>query len=82
MTSVADMTIDELRQLILDLLEEQRLIGLAGNADMDASEFELDDQPDQRSLAEVFASIERNRWVPPSGSLSPADMLRQDRDEH
>jgi hypothetical protein len=81
MNTLADMTVDDLRQLILDLLEEQRLTGLFGKADMDESAFVIEDEFDPRSLAEVFDSVERNRWTPPPGSPTPSEMIRQDRDE-
>ncbi len=81
MNTLADMTIDDLKQLILDLLEEQGLTNSLGQADMEASSVQLLDEPDPRSLAEVFASIERNRWTPPPGSPTPAEMVRADRDE-
>lgn len=35
---------------------------------------------DQRTLAEINASIRRNRIVPPPGSKSALEMLREDRD--
>ncbi|MCU0514286.1 MAG: hypothetical protein MUE40_17155 [Anaerolineae bacterium] len=82
MTTIANMTLDDLKQFILDLLEERRLSYLFGELDMDASDLNIEDEPDHRTLEEVFASVEQNRWTPPAGSPTPAEMLRQNRDEH
>jgi hypothetical protein len=82
MAKVADMTIDELKQFILDLIEEQRLKGLFGTLEDDEIDLGIEDEPDTRSLEEVFASVERNRWTPPPGSPTPSEMIREDRDTH
>ena len=81
MTTLADMTLDDLKRLILDLMTEQQLSILFGESDMDESDLNIEDEPDNRSLEEVFASVERNRWTPPAGSPTPTEMLRQSRDE-
>jgi hypothetical protein len=81
MTTLADMTLDDLKRLILDLMTEQRLSILFGESDMDESEINIEDESDNRSLEEVLASVERNRWTPPAGSPTPTEMLRQSRDE-
>jgi hypothetical protein len=75
MGTLADMTLDELKQLISDLIEERRLNYLVGNIHIEGGE------PDKRKLEEVFASVERNRWSPPAGSPTPTEILRQHRDE-
>ena len=82
MATIMDMTLDELKQLILDLMEERRIAYLFGELDMDESDLALEDEPDHRNLEEVFASVEQNRWTPPLGSPTPDEMLRQSRDEH
>jgi hypothetical protein len=82
MATIADMTLDDLKQLILDLMEERRLSYLFGDLDMDESDLHIEDEPDNRTLEEVFASVEQNRWTPPAGSPTPTEMLRQSRDEH
>lgn len=82
MVTIANMTMEELKQLILDLMEEQRLSHLFGTPEMEESDIMIDDEPDDRSMEEVFASVERNRWTPPAGSPTPAEMIREDRDEH
>ena len=63
---VGDMTIDELKALIGEVVD-QRLRG-------------LETQKSKRSREEVLASIERNRWTPPPGSRSTLELLREDRD--
>jgi hypothetical protein len=40
----------------------------------------LSQREDKRTMTEVNASIRRNRIVPPSGSKSALQMLREDRD--
>jgi hypothetical protein len=72
--TIADMTLDDLRQFI-----RQTVIEVGGKEDIDFQESMIDDQPDERSLEEVFASIERNRWTPPAGA-TPSQMMREDRD--
>ena len=63
---VGDMTIDELKALIGEVVE-QRLKG-------------LETPKSERSREEVLASIKRNRWTPPPGSRSTLELLREDRD--
>lgn len=82
MATIAHMTLDELKQLILELVEERRINYLFGEFDMEESNLGIDDESDNRTVEEVFASVERNRWSPPEGSPTPAEMLRQDRDQH
>lgn len=80
-TTIGSMTVDELKQLILDLMEERRLEYLFGDLDMDkADEIGSDDEPDMRTLEEIFESIERNRWTPPPDAPSSSQMIREDRD--
>lgn len=63
---VSDMTLDELQQLI-DTAIDRRLQGLL--------------KPKAtRTMAEILASIDENRIVPPPGSKSAREMLREDRD--
>jgi hypothetical protein len=35
----------------------------------------------QRPPAEVFASVVRNRWTPPSGAKTSQELLRESRDQ-
>lgn len=73
MATIANMTMEELKQLILDLLAEQRF----SNLGREETSFIMEDEPDHRTLEEVFASVERNRWTAPSGSPTPAEMIRE-----
>jgi hypothetical protein len=80
MTTIANMTIDELKHLIVQLMEDRRIVYLFGEPEMQEAELGIEDEPDNRTLEEVFASIERNRWTPPPGTPTPAQMIRDDRD--
>jgi len=64
--SINNMTHDELNQLIEDMID-RRLQGL------------LKPQ-DNRSNAEILASIKKHRFTLPEGAKSPLEMLREDRD--
>ena len=72
--TVADMSLDDLRQLIRQTILEVRM-----DEEVEVDEYTLADEPDDRSLEDVFASVERNRWTPPDDE-SPAQMIRDDRD--
>ena len=78
--AIATMTKDELKQLILDLMEEHRLQHKFIERDGEENELVIEDESDNRTLQEVFASIERNRWTPPPGAPSPSQMIREERD--
>jgi hypothetical protein len=80
MAAIADMTLEDLKDLIVTVIEEQRASHFFGQLDMDDAELGLMDTRDNRSLEEVFASIEQNRWTPPADAPSPAEMIREDRD--
>ncbi len=78
--TIGTMTIDELKQLIVDLMEERRLAYLFGELDMEEAELlGPEDEPEARTLEEILDSIDRNRWTPPPGSPSPSEMIRKDR---
>jgi hypothetical protein len=65
---VADMTLDELNQLIEQAVERQlRLVKMEGDEDT-------------RSMDEINDSIRRHRWTPPPGAKSSLELLREDRD--
>jgi hypothetical protein len=66
MERLADMTIDDLRALILQVLKEQQALVQPVNQ--------------RRSLNEVLDSIDRYIWTPPPGSKSVLELLREDRD--
>lgn len=80
MSTIAHMTLDDLRQLIMQLMEERDMSRRSGQFDMSETEMDSLDTPDTRSLNEIFASVERNRWIPPPGTPEPAQMIREDRD--
>jgi hypothetical protein len=75
--TIGNMTREQLQQLIEQTVE-RKLIELLGE-DADMITFR-DDETDTRSLDEVFESIDRNMWTPPSGSKSSLDLLREDRE--
>lgn len=78
--TIGKMTVDELKQLIVDLMEERRLAYLFGDLDMEEAELlGPDDEPETRDLEEILDSIDRNRWTPPPGSPSPSEMIHEDR---
>ena len=75
MATIADMTMDELKKLVEETVD-QRLTQLLGV-------FEIPDEPDDdESLtwAEIRASVDRHRWTPPPGAKSSLEFLREDRD--
>jgi len=63
---VSDMTLEELNQII-DRAVDRRLQGLVKPQDI-------------RTTAELLAYMDRHRIVPPPGSKSAREMLREDRD--
>jgi len=73
-TTIANMTLEELMQLI-DAVVDRRLERLLG-----VFELEETDADDERTLEEVYASIDRNMWTPPPGTPSTTELLREDRD--
>lgn len=64
---VADMTLDELKAWVDQQIERRLQQGYKPVS--------------RRSVAEINASIRRNRWTPPPGTPSTLDMLREDRDK-
>jgi aminoglycoside phosphotransferase len=72
------MTLEELKRLI-DQRVDERLSKVLGEFEVQETEF-FDDEPDSRSLKEVFESVEKNRWTPPPGAKSSLELLREDRD--
>jgi hypothetical protein len=64
---VGDTTIEELKELINQLLDERGLKVAHRSRD-------------GRSVREILDSIERHRFTPPPGSKSSLEMLREDRD--
>lgn len=64
--SIADMTVEELEQLIDERIDH-RTQGI----------WKL---RDNRSNAEILASIRKRRFTPPEGAKSTLELLREDRD--
>ncbi len=64
---VTDMTVEELKALIVEVVDER---------------LRNKEEPrrDNRSVKEILESIERHRWTPPPGSKSTLELLREDRD--
>lgn len=83
MVTVGQMTIEELRQLIADVVSQtidERLAALLGEFDVDEDMLVADDEPDTRTWEELQADVERHRWTPPPGTPSVTQLLREDRD--
>ena len=71
--TVGDMTLDELKQLVNDTIEERQL-RLLGT-------FDLPDEDDENlTWDEVRAFVERHRVTLPPGAKSSLELLREDRD--
>jgi hypothetical protein len=66
MERLADMTMADLRSLILQILQEEQ--------QREALERST------RSLNDIFDSIDRHIWTPPPGAKSVLELLREDRD--
>lgn len=75
MNTIAEMTREELKQFIEDLIDEKltRALGV----------FEIPDEDDEgEELAwdEIRANVEKHRWTPPAGSKTSLEFLREDRE--
>ncbi|MFN8373039.1 MAG: hypothetical protein U0694_09200 [Anaerolineae bacterium] len=79
MTTIGNMTLEELKRLINETVDE-RLKRLFGEFEINEDEFFPDEEPDTRTLTEVLASIDENMWTPPPGAKSSLELLREDRD--
>lgn len=80
MVTVGQMTIEELRQLIADVVSQtidERLAALLGEFDVDEDMLLADDEPDTRTWEEVKEDVERHRWTPPPGTPSVTQLLRE-----
>jgi len=64
---VGDMSIDELRSMIYQIVDERTLKLLPRRAS-------------PRSVKEIMDSIDRHRIKPPDGSQSNVELIREDRD--
>ncbi len=79
MATIQNMTLEELRRLIDERIEE-RLTILLGKFEMDEEALYTDEAPDTRPWEQVKLDIERDRWTPPPGAKSSLALLREDRD--
>lgn len=79
MATIANMTFEELRQMI-DETVERRLKQLVGEFEIDEEELFPDEEIDTRTLEEVYDSIDRNMWTPPPGAKTSLELLREDRE--
>jgi hypothetical protein len=66
--SIADMTLTDL-QMMIDRAIDRRL----------REKSRLEPAKDPRSRDEILASVKRNRIIPPPGTPSTLDLLREDR---
>jgi len=67
MERIGDMTIDELRQFVIDIINSHADEGIQTHHE-------------KRPLSEIIESMEANIIRPKSGTPSPTQLLRQDRD--
>lgn len=65
MQRLAEMTIEDLRALILQILQEQQQ--------------QYTWTRPMRSIDEILDSIDRYMWTPPPGAKSSLELLREDR---
>lgn len=63
---IVDMTIDDIKALITEVVDE-RLRNW------------WQQSRDTRSIEEVLAAMDRLRWTPPPGSPSTTELLQEDR---
>jgi hypothetical protein len=79
MATIANMTLEELKQMI-DETVERRLKQLVGEFEIDEEELFPDEEIDTRTLEEVYDSIDRNMWTPPPTAKTSLELLREDRE--
>lgn len=64
---LADMTVDDLKALIAEVVDERLR--------------DWQQRPrDTRSVEEILAAMDHLRWSPPPGSPTTTELLREDRD--
>ncbi|HOA23469.1 MAG TPA: hypothetical protein PK801_15460 [Aggregatilineales bacterium] len=66
---VGDMDMHQLRRLIEQVVDERMRARLASYR-----------QKSDRPIADLLAAMRENIWVPPPGTKSSLEMLREDRD--
>lgn len=75
MATIGNMTVEELKRLIEDALDE-RLTRLLGRFE----EGDLSQESAPLGWTELRRQVERHRWTPPPGARSALELLREDRD--
>ncbi|MCE7946035.1 MAG: hypothetical protein DYG88_01250 [Chloroflexi bacterium CFX4] len=70
------MTEDELADFITTMVDVR-----LGQANTIVTLYPLDFKPDTRTIEEVLASVEANRWTPPPSAKTSLEFLRKSRDE-
>lgn len=79
MTTIGQMTLDELRRFVEAAIED-RWAKMFGRFEVDEPDLLPDEEPDSRTWDEVRQDIERDRWTPPPGAKSSLTLLREDRE--
>lgn len=79
MATIEKMTIEQLRRLIDERIDE-RLTGLLGKFEIGDEELFAEEETDTRTWEQVKQDIERDRWTPPPGAKSSLELLREDRE--
>ena len=74
MSTVADMTIEELKHFVESTLDEWLTKSLGTFDDAD------DTQNVELPWSEIRAAVDRVRWTPPAGAKSSLEFLRVDRE--
>jgi hypothetical protein len=75
MATIANMTVEELKKFVEDMIDE-RLTKLLGTFELDESS----DEANTLSWDDIRAGVERHRWSAPSGAKSSLQLLREDRE--
>lgn len=75
MTTIANMTLDDLKKLVEESVDERlsQLLGTFEISDEDA-------ETEKLTWDQIRALAERHRWTPPPGAKSSLEFLREDRD--
>jgi hypothetical protein len=75
MATIANMTLDELKQFVDAAIDERltRMLGAFELPDPDVADENL-------TWDAIREMVERHRWTPPPGAKSAVEMLREDRD--
>jgi N-acetyl-anhydromuramyl-L-alanine amidase AmpD len=77
MTTIADMTVEDLKQFIEATLDE-RLTQLLGKFEI--TDDDQDEPNENLSWDEIRTAVEHHRWTPQPGGKSSLELLREDRE--